>query len=40
MTLGNAAVDRTSFIKRYTKNTFKSTYLTTLGIDYKSWIIT
>ena len=40
MTLGNAAVGKTSFIIRYTENIFKSTYLTTLGIDYKSKIIT
>ena len=40
MTLGNVAVGKTSFIIRYTENTFKSTYLTTLGIDYKSKIIT
>ena len=40
MTLGNTAVGKTTFIIRFTENTFKSTYLTTLGVDYKSKIIT
>ena len=40
MTLGNTAVGKTSFIIRYTENTFSDSYLTTLGIDYKSKIIT
>ena len=40
MTLGNTAVGKTSFIIRYTENTFSDNYLTTLGIDYKSKIIT
>ena len=40
MTLGNTAVGKTTFIIRFTDNTFKSIYLTTLGVDYKSKIIT
>ena len=40
MTLGNTAVGKTTFILRYTENTFKSNYLTTIGIDFKSKIIT
>jgi len=40
MTLGNTAVGKTSFIIRYTENSFSDTYLTTLGIDYKTKIIT
>ena len=39
MTLGNSAVGKTSFIIRYTENTFKEVYLTTLGIDYKTKVI-
>ena len=35
-TLGNSAVGKTSFILRYTKNTFNETYLTTIGIDFLS----
>ena len=40
MTLGNTAIRKTSLIIRYTENSFSDTYLTTLGIDYKSKIIT
>ena len=40
MTLGNTAVGKTTFIIRYTENTFKASYLTTLGIDYKTKLIT
>ena len=39
MTLGNSAVGKTTFIIRYTENTFKEVYLTTLGIDYKTKVI-
>ena len=39
MTLGNSAVGKTSFIIRYTENTFKEVYLTTLGIDYKTKVV-
>ena len=33
-TLGNSSVGKSSFIVRYTKDTFKSNYLATIGIDF------
>ena len=39
ITLGNSQVGKTTFIIRYTENTFKDVYLTTLGIDYKTKVI-
>ena len=33
-TLGNSAVGKTSFILRYTKNTFNNEYISTVGIDF------
>ena len=39
ITLGNSEVGKTTFIIRYTENTFKDVYLTTLGIDYKTKVI-
>ena len=33
-TLGNSQVGKTCFILRYTKNTFNSTYISTIGIDF------
>ena len=33
-TLGNSAVGKTSFILRYTKNSFSNTYISTIGIDF------
>ena len=35
-TLGNSIVGKTSFILRYTKNTFNTTYISTIGIDFLS----
>ena len=35
-TLGNSQVGKTCFILRYTKNTFNSTYISTIGIDFLS----
>lgn len=39
MTLGNSQVGKTSFILRYTEDSFKINYLSTLGIDFISKII-
>ena len=39
LTLGDSSVGKTSFILRYTEETFTEVYLSTLGIDYKSKII-
>ena len=39
MTLGNSAVGKTSFIIRYTDNSFQEVYLSTIGIDYKEKMI-
>jgi len=33
-TLGNSQVGKTCFILRYTKNSFNSTYISTIGIDF------
>ena len=33
-TLGNSSVGKSSFILRYIKDTFKTTYLATIGIDF------
>ena len=38
--LGNSNVGKTSFIVRYTENYFRDFYLSTVGIDYKTKIIT
>jgi len=35
MILGNTSVGKTSFIIKYTENTFQEVYLSTIGIDYK-----
>ncbi len=35
MILGNSQVGKTSFILRFVENTFESTYLSTVGIDFK-----
>ena len=35
MILGNSEVGKTSFILRFVENTFQSTYLSTVGIDFK-----
>ncbi len=35
MVLGNTAVGKTSFILKYTENTFQEVHLSTMGIDYK-----
>jgi small GTP-binding protein len=35
MILGNSQVGKTSFILRFVENTFQSTYLSTVGIDFK-----
>ena len=35
MVLGNSAVGKTSFILKYTENTFQEVHLSTMGIDYK-----
>ncbi len=35
MILGNSNVGKTSFIIKYTENTFQEVYLSTIGIDYK-----
>ena len=40
MALGNAEVGKTSFILKYTENTFEEVYLGTIGIDYKIKFIT
>ena len=34
-TLGNSSVGKTSFIIRYTKNTFRNEYISTIGIDFE-----
>ena len=34
-TLGNSAVGKTSFIIRYTRNTFRNEYISTIGIDFE-----
>ena len=39
LTLGESSVGKTSFILRYTENTFSEIYLTTMGIDFKTKII-
>ena len=38
-TLGNSQVGKTCFILRYTKNTFNSTYITTIGIDFLAKVV-
>ena len=35
MTLGNSEVGKTSFILKYTENSFQDIYLATVGIDFK-----
>ena len=35
MTLGNSSVGKTSFILKYTENSFNEKYASTIGIDYK-----
>ena len=35
ITLGNSAVGKSSFILKYTDNSFSQEYLSTLGVDYK-----
>ena len=35
MALGNSKVGKTSFITKYTDNTFQDVYLATIGIDFK-----
>ena len=40
ITLGNSSVGKSSFIIKYTDNTFSLEYLTTLGVDYKQKKIT
>ena len=39
LTLGESSVGKTSFILRYTENTFSEIYLTTMGIDFKTKVI-
>ena len=39
MTLGNSSVGKTSFIIKYTENTFQDVYLSTIGIDFKVKIV-
>ena len=39
MTLGNNAVGKTSFIIKYTENSYQEVYLATIGIDFKCKII-
>ena len=39
MVLGESKVNKTSLIKRYTKNTFGGVYLTTVGMDFQDKII-
>ena len=39
MALGNTAVGKTSFILRFTDNTFQEVYLSTIGLDFKTKII-
>ena len=39
MVLGESKVDKTSLIKRYTKDQFGGVYLTTVGIDFQDKII-
>ena len=36
MTLGNSSVGKTSFILRFTQNTYTDSYLATVGYDFKS----
>ena len=36
MTLGNSGIGKTSFISRYTQNTFIESYLATVGFDFKT----
>ncbi len=36
LALGNFAVGKTSYIIKYTENTFQQVYLTTTGLDYKT----
>ena len=38
-TLGNSQVGKTCFILRYTKNTFNSTYISTIGIDFLAKVV-
>ena len=40
MTLGNTAVGKTSFIIKYTEDTFQEVYLSTIGIDFKVKTVT
>ena len=35
ITLGNSAVGKTSYILKYTENSFQQVYLSTIGIDFK-----
>ena len=39
ITLGNSAVGKTSYILKFTSNSFQQVYLTTVWIDFKSKII-
>ena len=39
LVLGNSSVGKTSFILKYTENIFRASYLTTIGIDYKTKFI-
>lgn len=39
LVLGNSSVGKTSFILKYTENVFRASYLTTIGIDYKTKFI-
>ena len=38
--LGDTAVGKTCFLKRYTEDTFQDAYLSTIGFDYKYKIVT